>query len=211
MYYGQNLEDKLISELIIQKYGADFIGTILDIGANDGITLSNSRYFYLQGWKAHLIEAGRNPFHSLMSNTISFNNVYSYNVALGNENKSLTFFESSNLLNQFDIGLVSSLIPEETTKWRNAGITYESYEVQCYNWDYFLTTNGLKNEKFDIISIDIEGMDYEVLSQMNLTELGCKILCVEFNGANKSKYVEYANKFNLHLVNENAENLIFAL
>ena len=111
------------------------------------------------------------------------------------QGKSLTFFESSNLLNQFDIGLVSSLIPEETTKWRNAGITYESYEVQCYNWDYFLTTNGLKNEKFDIISIDIEGMDYEVLSQMNLTELGCKILCVEFNGANKSKYVEYANKF----------------
>ena len=153
MYYGQNLEDKLISELIIQKYGADFIGTILDIGANDGITLSNSRYFYLQGWKAHLIEAGRNPFHSLMSNTISFNNVYSYNVALGNENKSLTFFESSNLLNQFDIGLVSSLIPEETTKWRNAGITYESYEVQCYNWDYFLTTNGLKNEKYDITEI----------------------------------------------------------
>lgn len=211
MYYGQNLEDKVISELITQKYGAYFIGTILDIGANDGITLSNSRYFYLQGWKAHLVEAGRNPFNALMSNTISFNNVYSYNVALGNENKSLTFFESSNLLNQFDKGLVSSLIPEETTKWRNAGITYEAYEVQCYNWDNFLTTNGLKHEKFDIISIDIEGMDYEVLSQMNLAELGCKILCVEFNGANKSKYVEYANNFNLHLVNENAENLIFAL
>jgi hypothetical protein len=54
-------------------------------------------------------------------------------------------------------------------------------------------------------------MDYEVLSQMNLSELGCKILCVEFNGVNKNKYVDYANKFNLHLVNENAENLIFAL
>ena len=211
MYFGQNLEDKIIHELITQKYGADFVGSILDIGANDGITLSNSRYFYLQGWKAHLIEAGKTPFHSLMSNTLTFNNVFSYNVALGNENKSLTFFESSNLLNQFDKGLVSSLIPEETTKWRNAGITYEAYEVQCYNWDNFLTTNGLKHEKFDIISIDIEGMDYEVLSQMNLAELGCKILCVEFNGANKSKYVEYANNFNLHLVNENAENLIFAL
>lgn len=211
MYYGQNLEDKTINELITQKYGADYIGTILDIGANDGITLSNSRYFYLQGWKAHLVEAGRNPFNALMSNTLSDFNIKCYNVALGNENKFLTFFESSNLLNQFDVGLVSSLIPEETTKWRNAGITYESYEVQCYNWDYFLMINGLKNEKFDIISIDIEGMDYEVLSQMNLNELGCKILCVEFNGINKNKYIEYANKFNLHLVNENAENLIFAL
>lgn len=211
MYFGQNLEDKTISELITQKYGADFVGSILDIGANDGITLSNSRFFYQNGWTAHLIEAGRNPFHSLMSNTLTFDNVFCYNIALGNENKSLTFFESSNLLNQFDKGLVSSLIPEETTKWRNAGITYESYEVQCYDWNNFLSINGLKNEKFDIISIDIEGMDYEVLSQMNLTELGCKILCVEFNGLSKNKYVEYANKFNLHLVNENAENLIFAL
>jgi len=211
MYYGQNLEDKTIHELINQKYGAEYIGSILDIGANDGITLSNSRFFYQNGWKAHLVEAGKTPFHALMSNTLTFENVSCYNVALGNENKSLTFFESSNLLNQFDKGLVSSLIPEETTKWRNAGITFESYEVQCSNWDYFLTINGLKDEKFDIISIDIEGMDYEVLSQMNLSELGCKILCVEFNGVNKNKYVDYANKFNLHLVNENAENLIFAL
>jgi FkbM family methyltransferase len=211
MYFGQNLEDKTISELITQKYGAEYIGSILDIGANDGITLSNSRFFYQNGWKAYLVEAGKTPFHALMSNTINFDNVFCYNIALGNENKSLTFFESSNLLNQFDKGLVSSLIPEETTKWRNAGITYESYEVQCYDWNKFLSINGLKNKKFDIISIDIEGMDYEVLSQMNLTELGCKILCVEFNGANKNKYVEYANKFNLHLVNENAENLIFAL
>lgn len=211
MYYGQNLEDKTIHELINQKYGAEYIGSILDIGANDGITLSNSRFFYQNGWKAHLVEAGKTPFHALMSNTLTFKNVSCYNVALGNENKSLTFFESSNLLNQFDKGLVSSLIPEETTKWRNAGITFESYEVQCYNWDYFLTNNGLKDEKFDIISIDIEGMDYEVLSQMNLSDLGCKILCVEFNGVNKNKYVDYANKFNLHLVNENAENLIFAL
>ena len=191
MYFGQNLEDKTISELITQKYGAEYIGSILDIGANDGITLSNSRFFYQNGWKAYLVEAGKTPFHALMSNTINFDNVFCYNIALGNENK--------------------CLIPEETTKWRNAGITYESYEVQCYDWNKFLSINGLKNKKFDIISIDIEGMDYEVLSQMNLTELGCKILCVEFNGANKSKYVEYANKFNLHLVNENAENLIFAL
>jgi len=43
MYYGQNLEDKTISEVINSKYGNDFVGNILDIGANDGINLSNSR------------------------------------------------------------------------------------------------------------------------------------------------------------------------
>jgi hypothetical protein len=61
-----------------------------------------------------------------------------------------------------------------------------------------------------VISIDIEGMDYEILSQMNLDELGCKILCIEFNGLEMDKYVDFVSKFNMHLVNQNAENLIFA-
>jgi FkbM family methyltransferase len=211
MFFGQNLEDKIINEYITQKYGADFIGSILEIGANDGVTLSNSRYFYVNSWKAYLVEAGKTPFQFLMFNTLAYENVYLYNVAIGNENNNLTFYESSNLLHQNDIGLVSSLLSEETKKWRDAGITYESYKVHCLTWSNFLTEFGLNNKKFDIISIDIEGMDYEVLSQMNLTELGCKILCVEFNGKEKNKYVDYAKKFNLHLVTENAENLIFAL
>jgi hypothetical protein len=33
MYYGQNLEDKTISELIYSKYGNNFVGNILDIGS----------------------------------------------------------------------------------------------------------------------------------------------------------------------------------
>ena len=52
-------------------------------------------------------------------------------------------------------------------------------------------------------------MDYAVLSQMNLDELGCKVLCVEFNGLEIDKYVNYVSKFNMQLVHKNHENLIF--
>ena len=58
-------------------------------------------------------------------------------------------------------------------------------------------------KKFDLISIDVEGFDYDVLSQINLESVGCKCLCVEFNGKNKDGFVNYVNQFGLRLISEN--------
>ena len=179
------------------------------LGANDGITLSNSRYFIENGWNGILVEAGKLPYQKLMTTILP--KTIAINCAIGNQDGFLTFYESTNLLDANDVGLVSSLVADETQRWRNAGIGFTEYQVECFTWESFRDKFHLKSQNFDIISIDIEGMDYDVLIQMNLNELGCKILCVEFNGVNKNKYVEYANKFNLHLVNENAENLIFSI
>ena len=53
-------------------------------------------------------------------------------------------------------------------------------------------------------------MDYEVLIQMNLDELGCRVLCIEFNGKELQKYVDYASKYGMTLIYQNPENLIFS-
>ena len=44
---------------------------------------------------------------------------------------------------------------------------------------------------------------------MNLEELECKVLCIEFNGNDMQKYVDYATKYGMTLVHKNPENLIF--
>lgn len=207
MYYGQNKEDEIINNLIVSKYGSDFKGTILDLGANDGVTLSNSRFFIENGWRGTLIEAGKLPYQKLM-NTILPNTI-AINCAIGNKNGFLTFYESTNLLDSNDVGLVSSLVADETERWRKAGVGFTEYKVDCLNWESFLNKFHLKSQNFDIISIDIEGMDYEVLTQMNLTELDCKVLCVEFNGKDLQKYVDYAQFYGMILHHQNPENLIF--
>ena len=193
--------------MIVSKYGENFKGSILDLGANDGVTLSNSRFFVERGWHGVLVEAGNKPFEKLIAN--SDPSTICINCAIGNENGSLNFYESNNLLNAEDVGLVSSLVSHETTRWREAGIGYVEYKVDCFTWDSFVDKFHLKNRNFDIISIDIEGMDYDVLIQMNLEALGCKVLCIEFNGLEMDKYVNYVSKFNMHLVHKNPENLIF--
>lgn len=207
MYYGQNKEDEIINNLIISRYGEDFKGTILELGANDGVTLSNSRFFIENGWNGVLIEAGKLPYEKLMQKILP--NTIAINCAIGNQNGFLKFYESNNLLNSDDVGLVSSLVSDETERWRKAGVGYSEYQVDCFTWESFLDKFHLKSQNFDIISIDIEGMDYDVLIQMNLEELGCKVLCVEFNGKDIQKYVEYAVKHGMSLVYQNPENLIF--
>lgn len=207
MYYGQNKEDEVINNSIISKYGADYKGTVLDLGANDGITLSNSRYFLENGWRGVLVEAGKLPYEKLV-NTILPNTI-AINCAIGNQDGSLTFYESKNLLNSDDVGLVSTLVPDETQRWRNAGVGFTEYQVECYTWNTFKNKFHLESQNFDIISIDIEGMDYDVFTQMNLTELDCKVLCVEFNGKDMQKYVNYAQNHGMTLHHQNPENLIF--
>ena len=57
MDYSQNGE-----QLIIEKYFGDFKGILLDIGANDGETLSNSRSLIKKGWQAVLVEPSESAF-----------------------------------------------------------------------------------------------------------------------------------------------------
>jgi FkbM family methyltransferase len=207
MYYGQNNEDKIINDYILEKYGPNYIGTVLEIGANDGITLSNSKFFRDLGWQGFLIEAGKKPFDCLIKNVTE--NSKCYNIALGSKNCKMKFYESGKHLGEKDSGLVSSLIMDETFRWKSYGVTYEEYEVDCLTWNSFLEKYNLTEQSFNIISIDIEGMDYIVLSQIDLEKVNCDILCVEFNSKQKELFVDYCKKFNMNLIHENGENLIF--
>lgn len=207
MYYGQNNEDKIINDYILKKHGPDYIGSVLEIGANDGITLSNSKFFRDLGWEGFLVEAGKKPFDKLIENVLG--NSKCYNVALGSENCKLKFYESGDLLGLRDTGLVSTLIMDETIRWRRSGVTFEEHEVDCLTWNSFLERYNLTEQSFNIISIDIEGMDYIVLNQIDLNKVNCEVVCVEFNGKQKELFVNYCQKFNMNLIHQNGENLIF--
>lgn len=215
-YNGQNLEDKIIWEYFQENYGTEFKGNVLDLGANDGVFLSNSRLFLENGWKGILLEASQKVFKQLNNNYINTNYNYSLiECAISTKNEFVTFYESSSLISGDDYGLVSTIVPSELSRWNNKNIKFKTYQVECKTFD---TIFGKGNEYglsddivLDFISIDVEGMDYQILTQIDLTKYGCKCLCVEFNGIEKEKYVDYANKHGMMLYHQNGENLIFTL
>lgn len=158
---------------------------------------------------AHLIEPAKTPYESLKLLHKNNDKVRTFNVAIGTQDGDLKFYESGNLLTDGDVGLVSSLLESEITRWKNSGIEYVEYTVTCSTWAEFYK-RCCANMEWDFITIDIEGMDFAVLSQINLSLYKCKCLCVEWNGKDKQQFVDYANRYGLTLIHENPENLIFA-
>ncbi len=195
--YSQNNEE----EIILKYFGEDK-GTFLDIGANDGVTLSNTKALLDRGWQGVYVEPSPKAFERLKENIKNYANVYAYPFALGTKNGMVTLHESSGLLGPDDIALVSTIKPIEMERFRGS-VLYTPTEVKCFRWKTF--KNRLKYKKFDFISIDIEGAELDVLPQIDLS--GTRMVCVEWNGKNKLAFTEICAGFTL--VAENPENLIF--
>ena len=198
---SQNNEEQLILD-----YFNGYIGTFLEIGANDGQTLSNCHEVALQGWGGVCIEPSIQVFPKLKKLYAKNKKIQCLQLAIGNEDKTVKFYESGNLLSGNDAALVSSVDFEETKRWRR-NVSFVTTEAQMVTFETFMQKS--KYKKFDLISIDAEGFDFAILSQIDLTQIGCKMLIVEWNGKDKSLYQMYCEGFEMRLHAENAENLIF--
>jgi FkbM family methyltransferase len=198
--YSQNNEQE-----IILNYFGDFKGRLLDIGANDGRTLSNSLALIEKGWEAVCVEPAPHAFARLCREHYANPLVMNLRIALGKEVGKLPFQVSGELLKQDDTCLVSTLVPEETHRWAGT-VAFETIHVEVTDWQNFTE----KDKTYDFISIDAEGMDLEIVKQMNLKAIGCKLLCIEWNSKDKHLYDEVVipQGYELHAIN--AENLIYS-
>jgi FkbM family methyltransferase len=211
-FQSQFGEDKIIYKFFQEKFGSNFIGSVLDIGANDGKTISNSYIFIENGWLGVLIEAAKTPFNMLKSRYENVERVKIHNFALSEKDGIIDFYESFSSDPWSENGLVSSIIESETNYWKNYfGVRYEKYEVSSKTYQSFIDSQYNENEKicWDLISIDIEGADFDILKQIDLTKVECKCLIVEWNKKDKEKFVEYCSFHNMSLLYFNDCNLIF--
>lgn len=198
MSYSQNQED-----IFILNYFGDYKGTLLEIGANDGQTLSNSKLFIDNGWKALLFEPG-SVFKDLYDLHKRNDNVRIFPFGIGDKEEKVKFYQSgAHIPNGTDKGLVSTCDFQETLRWPD--VDFEEKTIELYPF------SAIKEyAPFDFISIDAEGYDWKILQQINLEAVSCKALCIEWNSDPKllELFTDYCNGFTLAV--KNAENLIFA-
>lgn len=202
MNYSQNSEQDAIL-----KYFGEFVGTFLDLGANDGITLSNTRALAELGWCGALVEPSPVAYAKLKKLYAKEKKgcFYTYNVAVGDANGPGVLHDSGSLLKTGDTGLVSTLVEEEKKRFQSV-LDYTDVEVKVFRWKTLL--NRLSIKKFDFISIDVEGKDWDVLQQMDVSEVKC--LCIEWNGHQYLKDRFTAKMQGFKIIYTSAENLIFA-
>lgn len=200
--YSQNKED-----LFILNYFGNYKGTLFDVGANDGVTFSNSKLLIDKGWDAHLFEPG-----SIYSKLLELHGENSHvrlnNFGLSDKCETLTFWESENHVpHGNDYGLVSTTVFEETKRWPAVAFHEQTIKLSAFNdyWGY------IGNPVIDFISLDVEGMELQILQSIDLTAISCKVLCIEFNsnGALQLQFTNYCALHGLKLAHINRENLIF--
>lgn len=202
--YSQNAED-----LFIADYFKGQIGTLLDIGANDGTTLSNSKLLLDSGWSGHLVEPAY-VFSTLYNLYIARADVQCYNIAIADSYDIVTLYESgAHVPGGNDRALVSSLSKAETERWSLAGVKFEEVPVNTVPFNTFWEMTEFS--KFDFISIDAEGYDKMILKQIDLRAVNCKCLVIEHNGSEslKTDFCEYCEPFGLRPAIVNRENIIF--
>lgn len=196
--YTQNKEQEYIL-----NFFKDFKGTLLDIGANDGKTFSNSLALIEDGWSALLIEPSPSTYEKLKKLHSGNEKVVCINNAIGNNYGKMKFYESGHhFKDKSDYALLSTLDVNETFRWKKQGIEFKEIEVDVI--PYSEISNG-----FDFITIDAEGLDIEILKQIDFTHT--KLLCIEWNSIQKNKIeiLEYCSKFNMtKIIYESGENLL---
>jgi len=202
MSYSQNKEESIILE-----YFGESKGTLLDIGANDGKTLSNSLALVERGWVGTFVEASPKAFQRLQSLHSSNPRLQLLNVAIGSYDGEIDFNESGTLLGTGDVALVSSIRKDEMDRWISLNMPFEKMKVPVLYFTSLLTKSYY--DKFEFITIDIEGMEPEVVPQIDFKKLGTKMAIIEWNGKNAELYDGLLSSHGLKLIHTNAENRIY--
>jgi FkbM family methyltransferase len=199
MNYSQNNEQE-----VILNYFKCHRGAFLDLGANDGITLSNTRALAQLGWKGVLVDASPKAFKRLEENYPNKTDFHLYNLAIGDTNGLVKFHESGALLGASDVALVSTFHNHEMDRFKSV-VSYEEIETKCLTWRAFIEGCAIKD--FDFISMDIEGNELQVLPHMDLANT--QLICIEWNGKHelKSEYEKYLQGFSV--IYTSGENLIY--
>jgi FkbM family methyltransferase len=174
--YSQHGEDKIILQHLENKTG----GVILDVGANDGIQYSNSRLFIEQfGWKGVLIEPTSHCINSLKELYKDNSEIEIFGVAIDDEEEEREIYLGT--LEGEGINQLSTLSEDDRRYWEdNRGVEYKSEIIKTSTLKSVLSKSAYKN--FDIVSIDTEGNDLIVLSQLVNEDIYPKFIILEHNG-----------------------------
>ena len=195
MYFSQYKQDKFLNEVIFSNKK---VGFFIDIGAYDGVTISNSLFFErFKNWEGICIEPNPAVYNKLITNRKSIN----LNVCVGNENKNVRFTQ---------IEGYSEMLSGVTEK-------YDERHIQRINNDILLkggsrtdievemitlsSIDGIKDKIIDFISIDTEGNEYDIIKSIDFKFCEIKSLVIE-NNYKDHKIKEYLHLFGFELIHK---------
>jgi FkbM family methyltransferase len=175
-YFALNSLDQKIEKYLPQRNL-----TFIELGANDGISQSNTLYFEItKGWTGVLIEPSPYNFKKLINNR-SEKNIYSNSACVGfdyqNDSVELIY---SNLMTAPFVGtsdLVDPLAHAKSGEKFWGGKSY-LFKAPARTLSSILDENEFVRE-VDLLSLDVEGGEIEVLRGIDHTKYRFRFILVE--------------------------------
>lgn len=153
-------------------------GFFIELGAYNGVDQSNTFYFekYLD-WHGILIEPSKREFINLKKNRSRKN--YFYNCACDFEQKKIRMIND---------GLMTKINLEEKNFYSDKEIIIKTETLE----NLLFKSNNIK--KIDLLSIDVEGMELNVLKGIDLNQRAVRYILIETKDMdNISRYLKQYN------------------
>lgn len=172
--YSQWQEDEILIEFFRDQDGGFFV----DVGAHDGIRLSNTYLLGLLGWTGICIEAHPEYADQCVRNRPE--SICIHSACIGDDRVRVRFYTER-------IGLFSSLSSDEGPARRHYrhSLSTQFGGFQAIDVPALTLNSALADvtRPIDLISIDVEGSELDVLAGLDLEKHSPRVLIVEANNA----------------------------
>ena len=174
-YYSQLGQDKFVDEFFFGKKN----GTFLDIGAHDGVSLSNTYFLEKErGWTGICVEPSPNEYEKLKVNRKSTN----LNIAISDFEgiSKFTYIKGySNMLS----GLSSEYNHLHKDRIKNElntyGGTLEEIDIEVKPLQSILDKFNFLD--IDLCTIDTEGSELRIINSIDFSKTNIKMFIIENN------------------------------
>ncbi len=166
--FSQEGEDMILSRIIGEKKD----GFYVDVGAHHPKRFSNTYYFYKRGWKGINLDAmpgSMKLFQIIRSRDINLE------IPISSNNEELTYY----IFNEPALNGFSKILSENRNIEGNDYFIVDEIPLHTQTLTQILEVYLPINTTIDFLTIDVEGLDYEVLKSIDFQKYQPRLILVE--------------------------------
>ena len=158
-------------------------GVFIDLGCNHPIKFNNTYLLYKRGWRGINIDLDKesiDEFNKIRDKDYNVQSLISTNIG---EEKEIYYYHSRSAINT----LSKELLEHRNTKKESIKILKETTNTL----ENIIEKSPFKNQKINLLSIDIENHEYEALKNFNFAKFRIDVIVIEIHDLRQKKLEIY--------------------
>ena len=187
--YSQEGEDMILRRFFEFKKN----GFYVDVGAHHPKRFSNTYFFYKKGWKGINIDAmpgSMDAFEKVRPRDINIE------LPISSKKQKLKYYG----LNEPALNGFSKELSEQRNNSRGYDIIF-TRDLQTQTLQNVLDTYLPKEQIIDFLSIDVEGLDFDVIKSVDLNKVRPRLILIEILSSSYHELIN--NEITTHIISHN--------